>query len=90
MQYAHPYYPRRVKDKLLHGPAHAGRTGRQPTTPEAWTRTIQRQARENSPVKNPFEFDGSVTHSTGTVRALPGGSGGLTGSSSRLGVILDS
>jgi hypothetical protein len=42
------------------------------------------------PSKNPFEFDGSVTHSTGTVRALPGGSGGLTSSSSRLGVILDS
>lgn len=56
MQYAHPYYPQRVKDEWPHGPAHAGRTGRQPTTPEAWTRTSQRQARENSPLKNPFDL----------------------------------
>lgn len=81
MQYARPCYPQRVKDELLHSPAHAGRTGRQSTTPEAWTRTNSVRGSGVFTRVNPFH--GSVTHSTWTDRALPGG-GRLTGQFSSL------
>lgn len=56
------------RTKLLHGPAHVGRTGRQPTTPEAWNQVHSVTVKDSREFTRESPEDGSVTHSTWTVR----------------------